>query len=550
MLLVVGCDGLIPPRPPLGKPSSESDPSTMVDAEAERESQQDLPVEEFVGDWEDWYVHRIGSQIVGISHVMAESILDADSLVTGKSDVKFERIERFLFRTGSTQFIRRVKTQSVETNTGALESFATEATTGPVTLEIKGKQSKGKLKIEVLSDSVEKTELVWGKANRGLFAIEQTLRRRPIVEGETRQFEGLTPSMTGIGTAVLSCRGKVSVGLLNGIYKLLNEVEVRIVESDRIIDELVIWVDDSGVIQKSLRPEMRIEALRATRQEAQELFGQRDDGEVSVSVKGVLKKNARPSQVAFVIVDSDLAEKSTVDSGAVDSEADADSVDSASSSAAQMISPAAGQAVRSIADGLQVLSSADRSPLNGFRGFERSVTESDTAQTELIDFLHPSVARMSQALGELSKTDLLKELSNMTKNVLSLSTQQGLRKASVIIRSGKGGELDHAIVLTSLLRARGIPACIAFGLKAVPGGAEAELVTRRSRMMLSSWVVARVNDTWVTVDPLTAELNQADRLCLKQTDGDADLAVELAAVFRRIADIEIEIRGARYFEGE
>lgn len=563
LLMIIGCDGLIPPRPPLGQPPADAARSDALGAVSDTGTQPELPLEEFKGDWEDWYVHRIGSQVVGISHVMAESILDAESLVTGKADVRFERTERFLFRTGSTQFVRRVQTTSVERHDGTLESFETEATTGPVTLKIQGKQSKGKLKISVFGDTVEKTDLAWEKNYRGLFAIEQTLRRRPIVEGETRKLPGLTPSMKGIGAAILSCKGKVSVGLLDGTYKLLNEVEVQIVSGDQVSDELVIWVDESGVMQKSLRPEMRIESLRATREEAQDMFGERDDGEVSVSVKGVLKRNARPIQVAFVIVDSELAEKSSdsspteAESGNANGSPDrgvSASRTGASRTASQMISPAVGQAIRPVEDGLQVLAFADGIPMKGFQGFDRKVDATDTQQTTLIDFRHPSVARMSQVLGEMTKRELLGELSSMTKNVLSLSTQQGLRSASSIIRSGKGGELDHAVVLTSLLRARGIPACIAYGLKAAPveptDRYTDEPGRRRSTMTLSSWVVASIDGTWFTVDPLTAKMNQADRLCLKQTSGDADLAAELAAVFRRIADIEIEIRGARYFSDE
>lgn len=537
VLFIAGCGDLIPPRPPLGPPPKQSATDAGMDASpGQLASGQgrviDAPVEEFVSDWEDWYVHRIGNQVVGLSQVSGQSVIDAELLVSGKADVRFERLERFLFRSGSTQFTRRVMTQSVESQTGDVQRFETEAVTGPVSMKVKGKRAGDMLQVQTVDSGELKTlSLPWSPGHRGLFAIEQTLRRRLIAKGETRKLFGLTPSMKGVGLTELKCTGEASVSMLDGTYQLLSEVEVKLVEGDQVTEELVVWVDEVGVIQKMLRPAMRIETLRASRTTARKSFGQRDDGEVLVSVKGVLRKNAVPRQVAFVIISSELAAKQ------------AEETNEANTSAA-MIAPAVGQAIRRVPDGLQVLVSTDQKWPDGFEQFQDWTNDSDTAPTKLIDFEHPSVARMSQALGEVPKGELLNELSHMTKNVLSFLPQGGLRSSSSVIRSGNGGELDHSVVLTSLLRSRGVPTRIALGLKAVAGDASDD----RSLMRLGSWVVAYVDGAWVTIDPLTAKLNQADRLCLRQTDGTQDLGTEIVSVFRRISDIEVEIRGARYVE--
>jgi len=323
--------------------------------------------------------------------------------------------------------------------------------------------------------------------------------------------------------------------MLDGTYRVLREVEVLTFENAEQIDSIVVWVDNDGVIEKMLRPGLRLASFRTDRATAREVFGRHDDSEVKVSVAGSLRDNPEPSQVAFVIVERELA-ASKQDSGEGSTE-DAES-------SGLVLPSVAHQSVRRIDDGLQVLVTSDGTTLEGFDQDRSGAEDVDTKPTQLIDLGHPAVARLSKSVGELPTSDLATELSHVVRNILSLMPQGVLRPASSVIRAGKGGVVDHAIVLAALLRARQIPARVVFGLtrdRNEPGRSD-----DRMTLKLAGWVVALVDGQWVSIDPVASEFSRTDQLCLSQPDGDADLKAELSKVFRGITDIDIEIRGARY----
>ena len=175
----------------------------------------------------------------------------------------------------------------------------------------------------------------------------------------------------------------------------------------------------------------------------------------------------------------------------------------------------------------------------------RSTPEpSDTSATLMIDFGQSAVARMAAAIGELSGRELADELSHLVVNDLSLVPQGRLRPASAVIRSGQGGVVDHAVVLAALLRARKFPARVVFGLSR---DRDPDLAgDDRVIMTLAAWVVVSIDGQWVAIDPMTAQFNRADQLCLSRPGPDVDLQESLSSVFEQLAKIQIEIRGATY----
>lgn len=515
----VGCDSLVPPRPPIGVPSDKAkvaseEPKEVVVVEA--------PGERFGGNWEDWHLFQIGDQIVGRATTRASTVIDADLIRTGDPEVRIERDERLIYQTGSVQFTQRRQTSSIESYDGSMKSFEIEAQTGPVSMRYQGVVTDESLRVGIVRGGErENRQLAWDSTTRGLFAVEQSLRRRPMEIGETRRLRSAVPALDAIGLSELRCTGEASVPLMDGDFRVLTEIELDVADAEnQIIDQMLLWTDEKGVVQKTLRPALRLESYRVSASQARKLFSE-EGNDVRVWVAGTVDPKQTPTMVAMLV-------KGIRDAETFDGES--------------FFRPAVRQAIRPGQSGLQVLYSVDPAP-DGFTAFESSVRPTDTSATALLDFKQPDVARLSKSVGDLSPQDLITELTRVGNNVLSLGPQQGNRRASMVIRSERGGELDHAVLLTALLRSRGIPARVVLGLR--PDESESEQVEGAVAMRLSSWVLASVDNQWTVIDPLSQSDNDF-RVTIRVCEGDEDLRAAIEEVFRKIANVVIEIRGVRY----
>ena len=323
--------------------------------------------------------------------------------------------------------------------------------------------------------------------------------------------------------------------MIDGSYRLLREIEVLVYENTQLVDSVVIWIGDEGTIEKALRTATRLETFRTDRATAAKLFGQRDDSKVVVSIDGNLRQDAEPTELAFVIAQN----------GPAAPRQDAEQIDGAPTRPPDPVIPTvARQSVRKIDGRQQVLVTSQEQQVSGFEWDLSKPQAVDVDPTGLIDCDHRMVARMAQSAGEWSGQELARELSQVARRSLSLMPQGALRPASSIIRGRTGGEIDHAVVLAALMRARKIPARVVFGLS--PDRENSEENEVRLLTKLSAWVVVSIDGQWFSVDPMTTKLNRADQLCLDAPPGDADLQARLTKVFRQVLDLDIEIRGARY----
>ncbi len=538
LLATSGCKDLIPPRPPIGPPAAEvGQTESNETAESEQNAAADPASREaFEGDWSAWYVHRFGSQVVGVTEIKADAVIDGIEFAAA-TEARYRRRERMIFRTGNASFVRRTMLASVESVDGTLESFTSDVHAGPISSSARGTRNQQKLTVTTTGRGGPKTNrLDWPAETRGLFALEQTLRRRKIETGQTRRLSVLMPSLESIGVIELRCIGEASVPMLSGNYRTLREVEVSTFQDGRQVDSLVVWIDDQGVIEKSLHIGLRLESFRTDRATAGDLFDQPDDRKVVFSVAGTLRRDADPTEVAYVVVDTSRSQDRP--------EPEAGTKADPAAIAGEVIPAVAGQSVRERDDGVHVLVSTQAKAPAGFQQDRSVALPIDTEATELIDTADASVIRMAGAIGELADGDLARELARLVQNDLALIPQGDLRPASAIVRSGQGGVIDHAVLITALLRVRQIPARVVFGLS--PSRSDDRSAGDRLRMNLDAWVVASIDGEWISIDPMTSRINRADQICLSRPDGDADLSGELARVFRRLAEIEIEIRGASY----
>lgn len=544
VLSTMGCGDLIPPRPPLNPPEqavlpSQTDLASGGDAVGANE---ELPGEPFEGDWNEWYVHRFGSQVVGSTEFAVSTPIDHKQPLAEPSEVQYRKDEQMIFRSGRTSFLRRVVVTSVESLDGNIKQFQSVIDTGPVSSTIRGVVGNNRLSIKT-SGNLAGTDrqIECPTSTRGLFAVEQSLRRRRIEKDETRRMSIVLPSLESVGVVELQCRGDASVAMIDGNYQLLREVDVMMFRDAKLVDSSIVWVNETGVIEKMLRPELRLESFRSDRMTARTLFSKADPSAVTVRVTGALPMADNPSQVAYLIVQ-----------GAEESEREG------ADRPTEFSMPAvANQSTRRVEAGQQVLVSTETKAGDGFEKDTSEPIPADTAATGLIDLGQPAVTRMAQTIGELPIMELASELAHLTQNSLSLSTQGELRSASTIIRSRNAGVFDHAVVLAALLRARQIPARLTLGLvrNDEPGrseasgnqasGNEASGSEERVLMKLVAGVVVWIDGQWVTIDPMSAKFNRVDQLCLSRPGDDDELRAQISALMRRLMNIDIQVRGVK-----
>lgn len=531
----IGCGDLIPPRPPISRnaeqpvtppPASDAnDQNAGVTEPSEEES-------EYEGDWSGWYVHRLGSKVVGMSQVAAASKLNLDELLAAPTEITYRRAEQLVFRSGRVSFQRRMELSSVERPDGSLQQFRSDVSTGPIPMRVQGATGKGKLNVvSVVAGEQNRQQIDWPDKTRGLFALEQTLRRDQIEKGETRRLEMLLPTVDSIGVIELRCNGEASVAMLDGKYRLLREIDVMTFRDAQLIDSMVVWVDDQGAIEKSLRPDLRLESFRTDETTARSMFKSAENLSIRLSAKGSLR-DPEPARVGFRV-------------GGLGSE----QADSDGDQATSIVPAVANQSVRradGVVDVLVEKEPADGEPGEGegYQRDRREVADADLAASKSIDFGNAAVSRMASSVGELPVDELASELTRLVHNRLSLAPQGTLRPASQIVRAGSGGSIDHAIVLVSLLRAREIPSRVVLGL--VRSENDDSPKQGSVSMKLSAWAIALVDGQWVAIDPMTNRVNRADQICLTVPQADGDLPSELEAVFRKLTTMQVTVEGAEY----
>ena len=532
----IGCGDLIPPRPPISRnaeqpvtPPPASDASDQ-NAGATEPSEEES---EYEGDWSGWYVHRLGSQVVGMSEVAAASKLNLDELLAAPTEITYRRAEQLVFRSGRVSFQRRMELSSVERPDGSVQQFRSDVSTGPIPMRVEGTTGKGKLNVvSVVAGEQNRQQIDWPDTTRGLFALEQTLRRHQIEKGETRRLEMLLPTVDSIGVIELRCNGEASVAMLDGKYRLLREVDVTTFRDAQLIDSMVVWVDDQGVIEKSLRPDLRLESFRTDETTARSMFKSAEDFSIRLSATGTLRDDAEPTRVGFRV--------GRLGSGQADSDG---------GQATSIVPAVANQSVR-LSDGvIEVMvekEPADGEPGEGegYQRDRREAADADVAASKSIDIGNAAVSRMAASVGELPVDELVSELTQLVHNRLSLAPQGTLRPASQIVRAGSGGSIDHAIVLVSLLRAREIPSRVVLGL--VRSENDDSRQQGSVSMKLSAWAIALINGEWVAIDPMTTRVNRTDQICLTVPQADGDLPSELESVFRKLTTIQVTVADAEY----
>ena len=386
--------------------------------------------------------------------------------------------------------LQRLTLQSEETRDGRLVSFQARAGSGLAVIEANGKIKDGKLVVELADGSEQQTrQIPWELNYRGIFAIEQSLRARPMeVAGETRNIKLLVPGQYELATAQLRCSGKALVPLLDGSEAELVEINTEIKLDSGETIYTAIWTDKAGKLVRTYSSALNLISYRTDQETAQ---GLRVDDlvPVSIQVTGDLERPAETKRVAYRI--SPLAPD-------------------------LQINPAPGQYVRETEDGkIEVLISRQpEKPSEKFISTDPKPTDEDRQHNFFVDSRSDIIRKFADAAvaaDDLTKAEIAATLTESAHRIIRHNpAQHGLARGATVARVGEGGAAQVAVFLAALMRAESIPARIAVGLRydrEIPG-----------RMIGHVWTIAYVDNQWVHYDATEGIAAAADRIVFSISD--------------------------------
>jgi hypothetical protein len=145
-------------------------------------------------------------------------------------------------------------------------------------------------------------------------------------------------------------------------------------------------------------------------------------------------------------------------------------------------------------------------------------TTADLAATPIVDYHAASVRKLLAVSGAMNSMDNTEKATELNRTVHSLLTFQplsvGVRPASSIAETSLADSTEHATLLIAMLRARGIPARLAVGLRYLPSENETQTIVSTTklssttpvhRFVYHTWTIAKPGDAWIAVDATTGQ---------------------------------------------
>ena len=360
-----------------------------------------------------------------------------------------------------------------------------------------------------------------------------------MVAGEVRQLKHLSPFKHEIVSIRLSANAKTAVPWIDGTSRLLLEINQQTSVRDQPQSESVIWANEKGEIQRSFTPApLNLVTVRVSRQELIKLFD--DNADLQRAVK---ESNVQFQPSAWVRVDGTaIRDPSAVKRVGFEITEKSDTLGELSDR--RRIPAAPDQYVNRMGDGrVQLLVS--RKPeviVKGFDSYDQSTSPKDLKPTQLLNFTAKSVRDVGQnALRGLSLTpaETVNELSRTVVNLMEQNADLGdFRSASDVVLASRGGAVEAAVLLASVLRSQKIPSRLALGLVYEISG--------EPRLKFTVWTLAFVDGRWMSIDATTGRPAPADRIILQVTDTNEPIdEADFASMLQQMQQLVIRVVAAK-----
>ncbi len=524
MLVAMGCD--FPDRPPINAPKRVERVVQNDLSDQPRTEMVEPPETQFEQDWEAWDAYFLKGKQVGYSHLLAESLFSEAIRKVSEANVQYTVEDQVRFRRGNATFVQYLNQVSIETPVGVLLDFESTLQIGPIVKHFKGVVDGEHLNIETVQGSQRSSrELDWQPAYRGLAAVQQSLRRKPMIAGESRKLKALAPIQYEMVSVELYCSGEAAVPMIDGKYKKLVEIATQYVAGPDMVVDQTIWTDEKGEIQKTLRQGDGLTSYRTDKDTA--LAGATSAEELleatKIDIKSTLDRPGEATRVKM-LVQPTAAMKRQGEPIRIAAQPD--------------------QYVREMGDGtFQILvSRSDAEVPDGYQAAVSEPTNEDRTANAVIDSQARLIRQLATAVGKSNRGErqLAFDLAATVRDLMTYrNTSRGLMKASEIASTPEGGSLEYSIFLAAMLRARQIPSRLAFGFVYTPG--------ETASMSFQVWNLAYIEGKWISLDPVLGSIAPADRITLATSNmSNGNEYSVLMPILASLGQIEIEIQDAEY----
>lgn len=462
-----------------------------------------------------WDLCLVRSAKVGYIHTkFTDSFEDERPVRRGEFDQVLE-LERF----GQT-IRQQIWLVCWQTPSGDLVRFESRVTAGREATISKGQVEGDQLTIVTTTPGKTDTARIpWKPGVGGYFALEESLRAKPLKPGERRSLESLAPILHQVVRSDIKAVGYEAIKIGDQSEQLL-----KIQRTDRVGGlslESTLWMNAAGdVLQQFMPvPAPGITYVRADRQAA--LSGERT-GALDLGQSTVITLRNAPT---------DLAERSQ---GRFSAEL-------ASGSIQDLFESGIGQQVRITGERTAEIRVRAVQPDTKLTEAEQSVgsnpppTAGDRQPNSLIQSDHDSVRKMADSVlkDEKDPWRIATALELLVhRRIQSKNFTQAFATAAEVAESGEGDCTEHAVLLAALCRARGIPARVTIGLLYVPS---------LQGLGYHMWNEVWIHNRWI---PLDATLGRGGitashvKLLTSNLDG-YDAYAALLPVFRVLGQLQL-----------
>ncbi len=475
-----------------------------------------LPAEKL--PFERWEVQYYHHEPLGYLHQYSRA-----SDVGGEQRIVTEIDAITRSRTGDLGDEQNINMLLIEGTNGRFKSIDYKVQSSKSLTTVKAIVITQELRVTVKGPGKNEQKVIeWDESIRGPMAVEQSLLREMIDEGENRSLSVFDPTVADVVKVQLLGRGFTRVPTLGGVFAQLMEVEQTIFHKDQSFVS-TLWVDQAGVIQKrylggrgftSFAADLAM--ANAVRDAA--ILSRLDKKDISLQTS--LTSSQSRDEITFRI-----------------SSVNEDPYKRFPQSSRQKVS-----SISAIVADLQVT----RQEIAGL--VTPDISDAESANRQEVDPALKSGpiiqanSGMVQAIVEKWKTaDDGKTIQRLAQQVnlelRPLEFTNSVSPASVVLTAKQADCTGYAVVMCAAARAANIPARLASGLTYFTRDGE-------PAMRYHMWTEVLVDGNWIEIDA-TQEDGTLPLATIKVTDSNLDDENPysiILPIFRLIQDIDITIR--------
>jgi hypothetical protein len=443
---------------------------------------------------EHWEIQYVRDRPVGFTHRSAKIFNndDQDPLY------ELEAESRMRLSDSSQEVELYVRLVTFETARGELKQIQGWVDRGKRSERFEGKVQDGYLDLTVHTDGKISHRLIpWTETDRGPFAIEQSLVRAPMKEGETRELRFFDPVMSKMVDAQLKAFDFFKMPTYEGPPEELQEIHVTL-RSDLGEASSQMWVDHQGRSHKTFLPALNLQSFRCDATAARFIVAKSELSEYSLRTIMLFGKPPESIHAGPIRYHVETRDRQ---SGI--------HLSSRTNQTVKVLKP------KNLK--VEVLVYPAESLEQSIEGIEQ---ESDLVPltvdaSPLVNSGHPQIKKWVRNLLEAEGLDASsprsKQVSALRRgihesvSVLPFEDEREVGVAHQTLAAGKGDCFDHAVLLAAACRVHQIPSRIAIGL--------IFRLPESIRGSLHAWVEYHDGKKWIPIDStLEGDSVGADRI--------------------------------------